>query len=182
MYFSIAFHTPYFILHIVYLYSIFHIFYIVLYHASYTFFITYIFIVFHIDIVYHIIKSFCFVMYYIVLEICIGGHFLEDCFNCYLQQIKSVVANESLIPYNLIKRAPYFFWVDNCYLLTWNLAHILSNLKTFLEAIKAFWMWLDIFTEVIIYQLFQQVTYLLLVPVRLQTLVVFFLCIRTLLS
>ena len=115
MYFSIAFHTPYFILHIVYLYSIFHIFYIVLYHASYTFFITYIFIVFHIDIVYHIIKSFCFVMYCIVLEICIGGHFLEDCFNCYLQQIKSVVANESLIPYNLIKRAPYFFWVENCY-------------------------------------------------------------------
>ena len=89
--------------------------------------------------------SFWYLMYYIVLEICIGGHFLEDCFNCYLQQIKSVVANESLIPYNLIKRAPYFFWVENCYLLTWNLAHILSNLKTFKEAINAFWMWREIF-------------------------------------
>ena len=45
-------------------------------------------------------------MYYIVSEICIGGHFLEACFNCYFQQIISAVANESLIPYNLIKKAP----------------------------------------------------------------------------
>ena len=109
MYFSIAFHTPYFILHIVYLYSIFHIFYIVLYHASYTFFITYIFIIFHIDIVYHIIKRFCFVMYYIVLEICIGGHFLEDCFYCSSQKVISAITNESLVLYNVIEREPYFF-------------------------------------------------------------------------
>ena len=45
-------------------------------------------------------------MYYIVLEICIGGPFLEDCFYGYSQQIISDVANESLIPYNLIKGAP----------------------------------------------------------------------------
>ena len=45
-------------------------------------------------------------MYYIMLEICIGGHFLEDCLYCYSQQIIPAVANESLIPYNIIKRAP----------------------------------------------------------------------------
>ena len=56
-------------------------------------------------------------MYYILLEICIGGHFLEDCFCCYSQQIKSALAND-----------------------------------------------------------FQQITLLLLVFVRLQTLVLFFLC------
>ena len=39
-------------------------------------------------------------------EICIDGHFLEDCFYCPSQKIISAVANESLIPYNLIKRAP----------------------------------------------------------------------------
>ena len=39
--------------------------------------------------------SFCYVMYYIVSEICIVERFLEYC-----------SANESLIPYNLIKRAP----------------------------------------------------------------------------
>ena len=43
-----------------------------------------------------------FTMYYIVPEICIGGYFLEDCFYCYSQQLQSAVANESLIPYNLI--------------------------------------------------------------------------------
>ena len=43
------------------------------------------------------------------------------------QQIKSVVANESLTPYNLIKRAPYLFWVENSYELNGVLAHILSN-------------------------------------------------------
>ena len=85
-------------------------------------------------------ESFCYVMYYIVLEICIGGYFLEDCFYYYSQQIKSAVANESLIPYNLRKRVPYFLCVENCYILTWNLAHILINLKTFKEATKAFWM------------------------------------------
>ena len=83
-------------------------------------------------------------MYSIVPEICIGGHFLEDCFYCYSQQIKPAAANESLINYNLIKRTPYFFWVENWYLLTWNLAHMLSNLKTFKEAIKTSWMWHDI--------------------------------------
>ena len=45
-------------------------------------------------------------MYYIVSEICIGGRFLEDCFYCYSQQIVSALANESLITYKLIKRAP----------------------------------------------------------------------------
>ena len=44
-------------------------------------------------------------MYYIVLEVCIGGCFLEDCFYCYSKKIVSAVANESLIAYNLIKRA-----------------------------------------------------------------------------
>ena len=33
-----------------------------------------------------------------------GGHFLEDCFYCYSQQIESAVANEALVPYSLIKR------------------------------------------------------------------------------
>ena len=51
-------------------------------------------------------------------EICIGEHFLEDRFYCYLQQIKSAAGNKSQIPYNLIKKAPHFFWVENCYLLT----------------------------------------------------------------
>ena len=45
-------------------------------------------------------------MYYIVSEICIGGRFLEYCFYCYSQQIISSVANESLISYKLLKRAP----------------------------------------------------------------------------
>ena len=44
-------------------------------------------------------------MYYIVSGIYIGGRFLEDCFYCYYQQIIFAVANESLIPYNLTKRA-----------------------------------------------------------------------------
>ena len=41
-------------------------------------------------------------MSYIVLEISIGGRFLENCFYYYSQQV--LHANESLIPYNLIKR------------------------------------------------------------------------------
>ena len=45
-------------------------------------------------------------MYYIVSEICTGERLLEDCFYCYSQQITFAVANVSLIPYNLIKRAP----------------------------------------------------------------------------
>ena len=45
-------------------------------------------------------------MYYKVSEICIAGHFLENCFYCYSQQIVSVVANESLNAYNFIKRVP----------------------------------------------------------------------------
>ena len=49
--------------------------------------------------------SFCYVMYYIVSEICICGRFLEECFYCYSQQVISVVANKSLNSYNLIKRA-----------------------------------------------------------------------------
>ena len=53
------------------------------------------------------ILSFCYVMYYIVSsKIFIGGHFLEDCFYCYSQQIISVLTNKSLILDNFIKRAP----------------------------------------------------------------------------
>ena len=40
------------------------------------------------------------------IEICTGGLFVKDCFYCYSQEILSVVANEFLISYNLIKRAP----------------------------------------------------------------------------
>ena len=45
-------------------------------------------------------------MFYIVLEICIDRRSLEDYFYHYSQQIISAVAKESLIPYNLIQRAP----------------------------------------------------------------------------
>ena len=45
-------------------------------------------------------------MYYIVSEIFVDGRFLGACFYRYFQQIISGVANESLIPYNLIKRGP----------------------------------------------------------------------------
>ena len=69
-----------------------------------------------------------------------------------------------------------FIWIENCYLLTWNLAHILCNLNALKEAIKFFWIWHEFFTEVIIYQHLQQVTYLLLAFVRLEILVLFFLC------
>ena len=114
-------------------------------------------------------------MYYIVSEICIARHFLEDCFYCYSQQIKSALANKSLIPCNLMKKAPYFFWVEKCNLLTWNLTHIPSNLKTFKEAIKLFCIWRDIFYWSHHISAFsagslQQVTFF----VRLQTLVLFF--------
>ena len=51
-------------------------------------------------------SSFCYQMYSITSEIYIGGRYLEDCFYCYFQQIISVVANEYLILYHLIKRAP----------------------------------------------------------------------------
>ena len=88
-------------------------------------------------------ESFCYVMYYIAFEICIGEHFLEDCLYCYSQQIKSSVAHEPLIPYNLIKRTPYFFLGRE--LLFIDLTHILSNVKTFIEAIKTSWIWRDVF-------------------------------------
>ena len=39
-------------------------------------------------------------------EIYIGGRYLKECFYCYFQQVISAVANEYLIPYNFIKRAP----------------------------------------------------------------------------
>ena len=41
-----------------------------------------------------ILLEFCYVMYYILLKICIGEHFWEDCFCCYSQQIKSAIAND----------------------------------------------------------------------------------------
>ena len=31
---------------------------------------------------------------------------------------------------------PYFSWIQNCYLLNWNLAHIISNLRSFKKAKK----------------------------------------------
>ena len=46
---------------------------------------------------------FCYVMYYIVSEICMGGFFLEDSFYCYSQQVTSAIAHKSLISYNLWK-------------------------------------------------------------------------------
>ena len=49
--------------------------------------------------------SFCYVMQYIVSAICIGRRFLENWFYFYSKQIRSVRANQSLIPYNIIKRA-----------------------------------------------------------------------------
>ena len=52
------------------------------------------------------ILSFCYIMYDIVSEICIGGRFLEDYFYCYSQELISAIAIESLIPYNFIKRVP----------------------------------------------------------------------------
>ena len=45
-------------------------------------------------------------MYYMVSEMYIGRRFLEDCFHCHSRQIRSVVAKESLISYNLTQRAP----------------------------------------------------------------------------
>ena len=50
--------------------------------------------------------SLCYVIYYIVLEICAGSRFLQESVYCYSQQFISAVANESLIPYNRMKRAP----------------------------------------------------------------------------
>ena len=47
--------------------------------------------------------SFCYLMYYIVSEIYIGGLFLEDCFYCYSQQIISTATKESRFPITLSK-------------------------------------------------------------------------------
>ena len=57
-------------------------------------------------IAYRIPCVFCNVMYYIISNICIGGCFAGGCFYFYSQKNISSVANESLVPYNLIKRAP----------------------------------------------------------------------------
>ena len=53
-------------------------------------------------------------MYYILLEIRIGERFLEDSCCCYSQQVTSVVANASLVPYNLTKRTPETQNVSYC--------------------------------------------------------------------
>ena len=58
-------------------------------------------------------------MHYRVSKICFGGHFLENCFYCYSQQIKFVVANESLIPYKLIEMAP-FLGRELLFIETWH--------------------------------------------------------------
>ena len=68
------------------------------------------------------------------------------------------------------------FWKENYNLLTWNLTHILNNLKTFKKAMKEFWIWRAIFTEIIKYQHCLQVPQFLLAFVKLQTLVLFFPC------
>ena len=117
---------------------LFHIYYLVIFFLTISFQTLMHKEISHLSSISHILyfESFCYVMYYIVPEICTVGHFSEDCFYCYSQQIKSAVANESLIAYNLKKRAPYFFWVENWYLLTWNLAQMLSNLKTFKGPMK----------------------------------------------
>ena len=62
--------------------------------------------------------------------------------------------------------AHFFFLIDNCYLLTWNLAHILSNLKTIKKQLKHFKYDMAFFTEVISYQHFLQVSQLLLIFVK----------------
>ena len=69
----------------------------------------------HLQSILHIVyfEGFCYVMYYIVSEICIGAHFLEGYFHCYFWQIKFVAFNESKISYKLIKSAPYFLLVEN---------------------------------------------------------------------
>ena len=76
-------------------------------------------------------------MYYIVSEICIGGCFLEDCFYCYFQQTKLDVANEFLIPYNLIKMARQFFLRRELLFIGLKLG-IRSDLKMSKETIKTF--------------------------------------------
>ena len=45
-------------------------------------------------------------MYYMVPEIYIHRCFLEECFYCYSQQIRSDVAKESLISRNFTQRPP----------------------------------------------------------------------------
>ena len=61
----------------------------------------------HVYILYYIsyTLSRCYAMHYIVPEIRIGGKFLKNYFYCYSQEIISAVAEESLIPYNLIHTA-----------------------------------------------------------------------------
>ena len=90
---------------------------------------------------------FSYVMYYIVSERFIGGCFVEDCFYCCSQQIISTIADESLIPYNFVKQHQIIKkhqkhrtfnivtlnvnpnCIENCYLLTWKLAPIISLFK-----------------------------------------------------
>ena len=59
--------------------------------------------------------NFCYKIYYIVLEICTGERFLEECFYYYFQQIISAVVNVFLIPYKLMKKATETqnFWYGN---------------------------------------------------------------------
>ena len=57
--------------------------------------------VYHLYCIFYTL-NFCYVMYNMVLEICIDRRLLEDCFYCYSQQVISAVANEFLIPYTII--------------------------------------------------------------------------------
>ena len=45
-------------------------------------------------------------MHYTVREIGICGSFLENCFYCDSEQIRSALTNEPLSPYNFMKSAP----------------------------------------------------------------------------
>ena len=50
--------------------------------------------------------SFCYVVYCMVLEACVCGHFLEDRLYYCSEYSISAVVKETLISYNLIQRAP----------------------------------------------------------------------------
>ena len=65
--------------------------------------------------------------------------------NCITRLIKY----NNLIPTNIFWHRNHLrgvrvrLFLDNCYLLTWNLVYILSNWKIFKIAIKNFWIWHD---------------------------------------
>ena len=80
------------------LFSLFHIFFSYCLLFYYFFSNSYAHNVFNLYYISYTLR-FCYVMHYLVSEICIGGRFFEDCFYCYPQQVISAIASESLIPY-----------------------------------------------------------------------------------